>query len=268
LRLGAAGITLLALALFCTVLAGWFWQWIAPPRTLSPTPPAREDWSRVLREEQFFGTARPAAAPGQAVPVAADFKLLGVVWEPHGGFALIRLPDQSTRLVGVGKEIASGVVIERIENDRVLVRDHGRSISAILRETKTAPPPAAQAVAAQAAAPVSRCPLAAAERKSAYYLQSELLDGVAREPRTWGSFLRSDNGALNVAQEAGAGRLLGLAPGDRLERSNGVQLASLDDLKGAFIRPLQENRAVRVTGTRQGKPFEWLYVNASVCLGR
>ena len=71
---------------------------------------------------------------------------------------------------------------------------------------------------------------------------------------------------MQVAPDDGVGKLLGLEPHDRLERSNGVQLASLDDLGRAFIRPLQQNQAVRVTGTRKGNAMEWIYVNAAACI--
>jgi hypothetical protein len=34
---------------------------------------------------------------------------------------------------------------------------------------------------------------------------------------------------------------------------------------GAFVKPLIANQSVRVAGTRDGKPAEWLFVNAGAC---
>ena len=178
----------------------------------------------------------------------------------------MRFPDQSSKLIEAGKEIAPGVVLVRTENDRIVMRDHGREVTVLLRDPGRAAIAAGTGSSSPAAVVASSCPVTAAELARAYLLHSELLEGVARDPRSWGSFLRVQDGALQVGSDAGAGKLLGLEPQDRLERSNGAQLASLDDLDRSFIRPLQQNQAVRVTGTRKGKPLELLYVNAAACL--
>ena len=49
-------------------------------------------------------------------------------------------------------------------------------------------------------------------------------------------------------------------------RDSGISKPGMPQFDRSFIRPLQQNQAVRVTGTRKGKPLELLYVNAAACL--
>jgi len=42
-------------------------------------------------------------------------------------------------------------------------------------------------------------------------------------------------------------------------------LSAPDDVIGAVLRPLASQQAVRVTGTRDGLPREWLLLNAGSC---
>jgi hypothetical protein len=52
-----------------------------------------------------------------------------------------------------------------------------------------------------------------------------------------------------------------------MTQANGIALASVDDVLLALVKPLVANQPVRVAGTRDGKPAEWLFVNAGVCPG-
>src|SRR5437762_706198 len=128
--IAVAAATFAAIVILCWVAAYWFWRWMAPEPAAPAPQSVRDDWARTIADARFFGAA---PAPVAEASPATQFKLLGVVAEQGGGYALIRLPDQTTQVVPVGKEIASGVVVQRIESDRVFVRDHGRNTTVILR---------------------------------------------------------------------------------------------------------------------------------------
>ena len=59
--------------------------------------------------------------------------------------------------------------------------------------------------------------------------------------------------------------MLGMRAGDRVTQANGLALHGPDDVLIAVIRPLVANQSVRVSGVRDGKPVEWIFVNASTC---
>lgn len=249
-----------ALVLLCWVLSHWFWRWAAPaPREIE----VRGDngqWAATIASTHFFGAGSNPAAASNSVPLS-NIKPLGVIAQSTGaGYALIRSGDNSTRVYQVGEEVSPGVKLDRVDPQGITLRDRDGVTSVALRQP--APPGSAPAKSSSSSA----CPLTSAELVRAYLLRGELLDGVAKTPSRWRGFLQPQDGALLVTQDAGPGQLLGLQPYDRLERSNGVQLASVDDLDRAFVQPLQKNQAVRITGVRKGVPTEWLYVNAAVCV--
>jgi hypothetical protein len=61
--------------------------------------------------------------------------------------------------------------------------------------------------------------------------------------------------------------MLGLKNGDRVERANGIALALPDDIAATILRPLTRSQPVWLAGTREGKPQQWLYLNAGSCPG-
>jgi hypothetical protein len=61
--------------------------------------------------------------------------------------------------------------------------------------------------------------------------------------------------------------MLGMKTGDRMTQANGIALAGIEDVQVAFVRPLIASQPVRVAGIRDGKPSEWLFLNAGACPG-
>jgi len=59
--------------------------------------------------------------------------------------------------------------------------------------------------------------------------------------------------------------MLGLRNGDRVETANGIALAIPDDIASTVLQPLTRSQPVWVSGTRGGKPQQWLYLNAGAC---
>ena len=52
-----------------------------------------------------------------------------------------------------------------------------------------------------------------------------------------------------------------------MERANGIPLAIPADIASTVLQPLTKSQAVWVAGTREGKPQQWLYLNAGACPG-
>ncbi len=55
--------------------------------------------------------------------------------------------------------------------------------------------------------------------------------------------------------------------GDRMVQANGIALTAIDDVLTAVVKPLVASQPVRLTGTRDGKSREWLFLNAGACPG-
>ena len=70
---------------------------------------------------------------------------------------------------------------------------------------------------------------------------------------------------MAVRDDSGFVAMLAMKKGDRLLQANGVPLRAPDDVIGAVLRPLASQQPVRVTGTRDGAPREWLLLNAGSC---
>ena len=95
--------------------------------------------------------------------------------------------------------------------------------------------------------------------KEEYYL------GIAREVARRSTCFRRSLGALIVRDATGLATMLGMKTGDRMLQANGIALAAIDDMLSAVVKPLVASQPVRVSGTRDGKPREWLFLNAGAC---
>ena len=98
-------------------------------------------------------------------------------------------------------------------------------------------------------------------------LNAELLGGVTGTPDGWKALLEPGSGALIVRDQSGFAGMLGLKNGDRVERANGIPLLIPGDIVSTVLQPLTKSQAVWVAGTRDGKPQQWLYLNAGACPG-
>jgi type II secretory pathway component PulC len=86
-------------------------------------------------------------------------------------------------------------------------------------------------------------------------------------PDAWKILVSPASGALVVRDQSGFAGMLGLKNGDRVERANGIALALPDDIAATILRPLTRSQPVWLAGTRDGKPQQWLYLNAGSCPG-
>jgi hypothetical protein len=98
-------------------------------------------------------------------------------------------------------------------------------------------------------------------------VNAELLTGIASQPDSWKALLVAGSGGLAIRDDSGFSAMLGMRGGDRMTQANGIALTNVDDVLLALVKPLIASQPVRVAGTREGKPAEWLFVNAATCPG-
>lgn len=261
----AAGVVLAA------VVAYWGWRAFGPAPV--PLPPAKtpEQWTQSIVAAPLFGrTLNTTAIDAQpaAKTLGGDARLLGVFAEPEGrGYALFRFADRGPVLVKSGQQIGKDVTLEIVRPDGVRIRDHGDLRDIVLRAPPLAAAPPSPTERARLAAARPGCALPAGYRGPVYRLNAELLTGIASQPDSWKALLVAGAGGLAVRDESGFAVMLGMKAGDRMAVANGIALAGIDDVLAAVVKPLLASQTVRVTGTRDGKPAEWLFVNAGACPG-
>jgi hypothetical protein len=276
-RLGGVAAALAAGALLALVVAHWGWRWFGP----SAPGLAPGEWTdakvAAIVAAAPFGRAPPVPAgpaPGSAaVPAATaapvDLRVLGVFAGTGGdGYALLRLPERGALLVKSGEEIDGGMTLEAVYPNAVRIRVRGESRDIELRQqaTPAAAPAAPGARAAAGSRPVRLgCAPPAGFVGPVYRLNAELLTGMGARPESWTAMLAPVQGALAVRDETGLAAMLGMKAGDRVAQANGIALASIDDVLAAVVKPLVASQPVRLAGTRNGQPREWLFLNAGAC---
>ena len=264
-RLVAAFGTLAALALLAIVIAHWGWRWFGPtPVTISPNI-ADGDFSRRIAEARLFGTAAPTATAGEST-TGGDLRLLGVFAQRDGqGYALFRAGARGALLVAAGGEAAAGVRLEAVRPGGVTLVERGVRREIALRGG--AAPETARASIAAAAPKTTACGVPAGFAGQVIRLNAELLSGMIGAPDTWKALVQSEPGGLIVRDQSGFAGMMGLKNGDHVERANGIALAIPDDIAATVLKPLTRSQPVWVSGMRDGKPRQWLYLNAGACPG-
>ena len=267
----AAVAVVAAMALLAAVVAWWGWRIVGPaPVHVVPAAPA-DPAAAILASGLLAGpgpAAAPAAAPAKddGALATGDTRLLGVFAERDGrGYALFRLAS-GPKLVAAGGDIAQGATLVAVRPDGITVRDAGGERRIALR----APPPAKPAAPVPAAARSARasaCAIPAGFNGTVLRLNAELFQGIIAKPEGWTALVAPDRGGLAVRDESGFVAMLAMKKGDRLEQANGVALGAPEDVVGAVLRPLAAEQAVRIRGSRNGAPREWLLLNAGTCPG-
>ena len=260
-----------AMALLAAAIAWWGWRAFGPaPVHVVPATPA-DPAAAILASGLLAGVgavAVPPAAPAKEDGALAtgDTRLLGVFAERDGrGYALFRLAS-GPKLVAAGGDIAQGASLVEVRPDGITVRDAGGERRIALR----APPPAKPSPPAPPGARVPRssaCAIPAGFSGTVLRLNAELFQGIIARPEGWTALVAPDRGGLAVRDESGFVAMLAMKKGDRLEQANGVALGAPEDVVGAVLRPLAAEQAVRIRGSRNGVPREWLLFNAGTCPG-
>ena len=266
-RIVVAVVTLAAAAAFAVAAGYWATQAFAPAPVHIPAAAPADPVAAILAS----GLMRAPGAPPPAAPTkeesslaSGDTRLLGVFAERDGhGYALFRL-SSGPKLVAHGQEIAQGATLVAVRPDGITIRDAGGERRVALRgEPK--PVPATTTAARSSPSRNPACVPPPGFKGSILRLNAELFQGIIGKPESWAAMVVADQGALAVRDESGVVAMLSMKKGDRLLQANGVPLSAPDDVVGAVLRPLASQQAVRVTGTREGQPREWLLLNAGTC---
>jgi Type II secretion system protein C len=257
----AAVALVAALALLALVLAHWGWRWFGPAPLSLPPERSDGDPERRIADAHLFGTAAPAAATEPSVAIG-DLRLLGVFAERDGaGYALFRAGSRGALFVAAGGEVSPGMRLEAVTADGVTLLQNGARRRLTLGPTRAAEGKRVAAAPSRSA----QCAAPSGFSGPVVRLNAELLSGMIAAPDTWKALLQPATGGLVVRDQSGFAGMMGLHSGDHVERANGIALALPEDVAGNVLRPLTRSQQVWVTGTREGKPQQWLYLNAGAC---
>ena len=126
---GGAWYFLLDLALIAALaasLAHWTWVALTPRAIAASALTSRSDLQRVTPtiKPHLFGAAQGAAAGAAS---ASKVRLVGVLSPrvPGAGRAIFALENGKSRTAGAGETIASGLVLQEVHPDHVLVSRNG-----------------------------------------------------------------------------------------------------------------------------------------------
>lgn len=267
-RLLAIAALLAAAVLLAIAIGYWGVKAFAPAPVHIPAAAPGDPVATILASGLMRAPGPPPppeVRKDESTLATGDTRLLGVFAERDGhGYALFRLAS-GPRLVAQGQEIAQGATLVAVRPDGITIRDAGGERRLVLRgEPPPKPAPATVATAAKS----SRNPACAPPpgfKGSILRLNAELFQGIIGKPETWAAMVVAEQGALAVRDDSGFVAMLAMKKGDRLLQANGVPLSAPDDVARAVLRPLASQQAVRVTGTREGQPREWLLLNAGSC---
>jgi len=264
-RLLSGAAWFVSLALLAWVLAYWGWRWFGPTPVSIQTAVPEGDWARRIAEAGLFGTAATGSPNVEPSANIGELRLLGVFAERDGkGYALFRAGARGPLLVAVGHEVASGIRLDAVRPDAVTLVEGGVRREIALR-TATPAIDKGSAVASVANTRSVACPAPAGFTGQVIRLNAELLGGMINAPDAWKALLQAAPGALIVRDQSGFAGMLGLKNGDRVERANGIALAIPEDVATTVLQPLTKSQPVWLIGTRDGKPQQWLYLNAGAC---
>jgi hypothetical protein len=266
-RIVAGGALLIALALFALVLAHWGWRWFGPaPASVAPRT-VDGDYARHIAEGHLFGTAARKVAASEPVTTAGgELHLLGVFAQRDGqGYALFRAGARGPLFIAVGSEVVPGVRLDSVQPGGVTLIDGGARRDITLRGVASADKPRPPVASAGAGAKSATCSVPAGFAGQVIRLNAELLSGMIGAPDSWKALVQSGPGGLVVRDQSGFASMMGLRNGDHVERANGIALAIPDDIAATVLKPLTRSQPVWVSGMRDDKPQQWLYLNAGAC---
>jgi hypothetical protein len=255
---------LVALALLGAVLAYWGWRWFGPAPAPLPPAGAEGDPLRRIADAHLFGAAAPVAAASEPSLGSADLRLLGIFAQRDGqGYALFRAGTRGPLFVAAGADVVPGMRLESVQPGGVTLVEGGIRREMPLR--RVAAGDKARVALSTAAPRAAQCAAPAGFAGPILRLNAELLSGMINAPDTWKALVQPGPGGLIVRDQSGFAGMMGLHNGDRVERANGVALTLPEDIAGTVLRPLTRSQAVWVSGIRDGRPQQWLYLNAGAC---
>jgi len=262
-RIVAGGSMLAALALLALVLAHWSWRWFGPAPVVIAQSGPQGEYARRIGEAQLFGTRAPLAPASEPSAASGDLRLLGVFAQQDGrGYALFR-GARGPLLAAAGTDVVPGVRVEAVWPGGVTLIEAGGRREIALRSAHAADK--ARTAMAATGPKLATCAAPAGFAGQVIRLNAELLSGMIKAPDTWKALVQTGPGGLIVRDQSGFAGMMGLRNGDHIERANGIALAIPDDIGATVLQPLTRSQSVWVTGIREGKAQQWLYLNAGAC---
>lgn len=255
---------LVALALLALVLAYWGWRWFGPAPVALPRSVPQGDPVQRIGAARVFGVSAASTRAAEPSVASGDLRLLGVFAGQEGrGYALFR-GARGALFAGAGTDVVPGVRLESVRPDGVtLVENETRRDLALRSVARPATTPAVAVASAKA----SSCAAPVGFAGQIVRLNAELLTGMIKAPDAWKALVQPGAGGLIVRDQSGFAGMMGLRSGDRLERANGIALTLPDDVAAQVLQPLTRSQSVALSGVRDGKMQQWLYVNAGACPG-
>ena len=238
--------TVAALLLLCWTLAQGTW------RVLRPTSPAvaragGADLTdlRGLGSVQLFGRAAPRspAVEASVAPSNLNMTLTGVAARAAGGCALVIVQGQPEAAFCSGEEVSSGVRLDTVERDRIVIVRNGVREAVFMKD--------ADGAAAAAVPPIVQSVGTDRQLVDRRQLQQqlgrpELLNQALIVPNPDGGFL------VRQVQAGSLYEKLGLRPGDVIRNVNGQPLTNMDDVMRLY-QQFGTAQRVLVDVQRQGR---------------
>lgn len=234
------------------LLAGIFWTVFGPVVRPPSAPPAIAPVEAVSDTGALdpFQMAAPVAAPSEgALGLGPDLSettlnlaLHGTWTTPDGGAAFIKTPDEKQGRYGIGDTITSGVTLESIYLDQVVIRRGGVRESLRLINRKPTDAPAQQSAAAGAGAETDAEP--------AYEGLGEIGDFVAAQPEL--DQVGNVRLVLKPAGDAKRFAAAGLQDGDALIAIEGQQIEGDPQRAAELLSGLGGKPRVTISIERDG----------------
>lgn len=265
-------INLAVLVLLAWTLANWTWRVLAPAAPPAPVVPRSDARAATfdlpaLLNAQLFGAGAAVSGPANvgAIPLSSlNLVLTGVVSAGKNSLALIRADNQPEAPFAIGQEILSGVVLDRVYADRVVIVRGGVAESLLLEGAEngsaTAPAPNPS--------PVSRAPSQAGnivrqQSPNSYVVQRQGLNEQMRKPQELlrQSLMVPNAGGGFLVREVQADSLyekLGLRVGDVIRSANGQPINTLEDAVKLYQQSASLG-SVNLEVVRNGKPEHLQY---------
>lgn len=237
-----AQVARLALSLLSPAAEASTPQAVAPVRSLDPGVFARAD--------VFF---RTAPVPGDVAASPEGLRLFGVrAGQGGGGSAILALADGRQLSVGVGEEIAPGLVLRTVALDHVTVA-RGPTVSRIEfgdAGAGDAPTPPPAPATPQVVAPPKTEPTAEARAAAPVVNPQRLIGQASLRPRMRGMTVAGFT--VSAAGDGQALRSAGLQSGDVILAVNGIELNGMGALSGLRAE-LADAAAVDIRYERAGR---------------
>ncbi|RZJ30662.1 MAG: general secretion pathway protein [Brevundimonas sp.] len=203
------------------------WLFVEPAPTVAGDAPGvtrAVDTSIFQRFDAFFRTGGQSSMAEDTATGSSQMRLFGVRADgAGGGSAIIGLADGRQISVGVGEEVESGLTLQSVGSDHVVLSRNGALSRLIFAETPmgAAPPPPPPATP-QVVAPPTPAPTAAPAAVTVD--PAQLMAQASLRPRMRG--LAVNGFTVNASGDAPALGAAGLQAGDVILAVNGLELNS------------------------------------------